>query len=258
MATTKKKRVYKEHQLKGKKRAALQGSDVLGIVDDYAHDIGMLMVNQFAKLLCDQPNPLKSLVQAGNLKIPKTTAIFNMSSAQDCASLALGLCKACELNELKELITVCYAMKAERQYPAVIPYRQRQERVWLEITAEEFVTCFLRINAVKRNKFTKLRVNEAGDFHTQECVSKLDQIAKILSKYGVVTYCYTARDDLDFSKVKSLVVNGSSFMKDGIANEFRMIQEGDERPKGMAQCPADCRICDRCSIPGKSSYVYKH
>jgi hypothetical protein len=55
----------------------------------------------------------------GNRKIPKSTAIFNMSSALNCPSKKLGLCKAASQG------AKCYARKAEILYPQVLPYRER-------------------------------------------------------------------------------------------------------------------------------------
>jgi hypothetical protein len=251
------------------KKVKCVNNDVTSVVDKYAHDVGMLMVNEFTGLLKGLENPLKPILGSGNLKIPKTTAIFNMSSAKDCVSLAKGQCKACIVSELKELINVCYARKAEIQYPNVLPYRERQEKFWLSISAEEFALHFLRINAGKREKFDKIRFNEAGDFHDQEGLDKAEKVAKLLSKYGVKAYCYTSRDDLDFSKVKHLVVNQSlNGLKDhkqieGLTNAFLMItkEEGADHklwPKGYAKCPADCRLCDRCSVKGKKSFIIQH
>lgn len=44
----------------------------------------------------------------GNMKIPRTTAIFNMSSATDCPSRKLGLCKA-----VVDGKHICYAIRSE-------------------------------------------------------------------------------------------------------------------------------------------------
>ena len=57
----------------------------------------------------DNDIPLKSVLGSeGNLKIPSSTAIFNMGSATDCPSLKLGLCKAYFNGK-----HICYAKKAE-------------------------------------------------------------------------------------------------------------------------------------------------
>jgi hypothetical protein len=234
--------------------------DLLSTIDAYGFEKGMELVNAFGKLFRDQVIPLSTLIQPGNIKIPRETAIFNMSSATDCASLALGLCKACVWSEeLQKLKTVCYALKSEREYrPNVLPYRRRQEKYWKDITAELFVIQFLIINSSKRVKFDKIRLNEAGDFHDQECVDKAEKIARLLAKFQIGVYCYTSRDDLDYTKVKTLVINASGFEAPGLVNEFRMIEKNEEWPKGYAKCPEDCTVCDRCSIRGKKTFVLQH
>lgn len=238
-------------------------TELMTAVNKHADEIAQKQLKSFLKLLVNHgthENPLKSLIQAGNLKIPKQTAIFNMSSATDCASLALGICKACVYSEeLQALKTVCYALKSERDYrPNVLPYRRRQQDYWLEVTAEEFVIQFLMINAMKPKPFDKVRFNEAGDFHSQDCIVKANKIAKLLKPYGIVCYCYTSRDDLNYERAHHLVINGSGFKKKGIQNEFRMIERLEDRPKGYAICPMDCTKCDRCSKKGKDTVVLKH
>ena len=197
--------------------------------------------------------PLYKYLAIGNKKLPRSTAIFNMGSAKDCPSLKLGLCQAFSGGKL-----VCYAMKAETQYPHVLPYRFRQESFWKGIDAKDFAKQFLLINRLKRNKFTALRVNEAGDFWSQECVNKADEIAQILEAEGVTMYCYTARQDLDFTMVQSLIINGSGFKKEGIVNEFKMVETASDRPEGYGICYGDCRVCHRCLYRGKDTVVVKH
>jgi hypothetical protein len=252
--------VKKTIRRKRKQSVKVTQGDLLAMADAYGMVQGMKLVDQVCKLMFTESVPLAKLVRAGNIKIPKETAIFNMSSATDCASLALGKCKACVFDpELEKLRTVCYALKAERAYrPAVLPYRRRQELFWKDITANSFALQFLCINSTKRLKFDKVRFNEAGDFHTQACVDKADAIAKILLKFGVTCYCYTSRDDLDYTKVKSLVINASGFEADGLVNDFMMLEKGKTPPKGYAKCPMDCTLCDRCSKRGKKTYVPQH
>ena len=207
----------------------------------YGH-IGKTLVPLF-HLLCER----------GNHKIPSTTAIFNMSAAHDCISDLLGLCKA------KACGVRCYAKHTELFRPHTMTYRRRQEKFWLKVTAEEFAMQFLLINAQKiKSPFNALRFNESGDFHSQECVDKAEKIARILKRYGIVTYCYTSRDDLDYSKVRALRVSGSGFKKKGIANIFQIIQKKEDRPKGYGLCPMDCHICNRCQRTGMKTAVVKH
>lgn len=244
-----------------KRKNSVNKEDVLSLIGKYSDDLGMSFFYNYCKILKDYiDTPLKDLLSSGNIKIPKETAIFNMSSATDCSSLRLGLCKACVWNEeLKKLQTVCYALKAERGYrPSVLPYRRRQQDFWLNVRAEDFVIQFLIINSLKRTKFNKIRFNEAGDFHDQRCIDKAERIAKLLKPFGIGVYCYTSRDDLDYTRVRNLVINASGFEAPGIVNEFRMLAPGDKIPKGYAKCPQDCTICDRCSLRGKKTYVNKH
>ena len=188
----------------------------------------------------------------GNIKIPVTTAIFNMSSAKNCPSMKLGLCKA------EKQGAHCYARKAEYMYPPTLPYRNRQGKLWGKISAKEFAFQFLVVNAYKKNPFNKLRLNESGDFYNQDSVNKAEKIARILKKYGVITYCYTSRDDLDFSKVWALRVSGSGFKKEGIVNVFKIINNKKDRPRGYAMCGMSCKICDRCSRAGLMTCVVRH
>ncbi len=196
---------------------------------------------------------LKKLLSSGNMKLPKTTAIFNLGAATDCPSKKLGLCQAIDSRTGK---VVCYALKAERQYPNVLPYRRRQAAYWKSVTAEDFARDFLAVNANRRNKYKALRIDEAGDFYTQDDVAKLDRIAELL--HGVVkVYTYTARKDLDYSKVKHLVINGSGFQKPGVAGLFNYIEKGQEIPAGFKECVGDCRICARCQH-GANTVVLRH
>lgn len=177
---------------------------------------------------------MKNLIKFGNHKLPNTTAIFNLGSAVNCPSRKLGLCKHHK---------ICYALKAERQYPAVLPYRLRQAEYWLNITAEQFTTDFLDAIKNKKIKITALRINEAGDFYSQECVDKLIKISDILNREGIKVYCYTARRDLDFSNPNTLHVMGSGFKVSGTFNVIKSIKEHDPKNK---LCCGDCKICDLC------------
>lgn len=243
-----------------KVKQSINKSDLLKTIDEYSLASGLKLVHTFGKLFGQEDIPLSHLMQAGNIKIPRETAIFNMSSATDCPSKALGICKACVWDEESQSIkSICYAIKAERTCrPAVLPYRRRQEFFWLETSAEEFAKQFLLTNARKVVHFDKLRLNESGDFHSQDCVDKAERISRILSKFGISTYCYTSRDDLDYTKIRSLVINASSFRTLGIVNEFTMVPKGKRGPKGYVKCPMDCTICDRCSTRGSKTWVPQH
>lgn len=177
---------------------------------------------------------LKDLMMYGNKKIPKTTAIFNMGRAFDCPSEKLGLCEVAE---------ICYAKKGERQYPRCAPYRERQKQYWLEVNPYNFAAEFLQAIKRKHIKIDALRLNESGDFWSQECVFKADTIAEVLAQADIKTYTYTARKDLDFTQVEYMYVNGSGFYKEGINNIFEAV---DQFTGKNLRCLADCNKCTMC------------
>jgi len=175
---------------------------------------------------------IKAHVSFGNPKLPKTTMIFNMGAATDCPSDALGLC---------ENSKICYAKAAERQYHKTCPqYRKRQEDIWKKYSAIQLAKAFVKIIKAKRIRVDAFRFNESGDFWSRGCVEKLSIIAAWLkAELNIITYGYTARKDLDFSKVCFFVL-GSNFLLDG---EFRTV----ERPSGLHPvCPGDCTKCTLC------------
>jgi hypothetical protein len=191
-------------------------------------------------------------VSFGNNKLDKSIAIFNMNPAMTCPSDKLGMCKVSK---------ICYAKKAERQYPAVQPYRERQEKYWDTCTAEQFVDDLLEKGTYKAGakkgklKFKYLRVSEAGDFKGQKDLDKLERIAEMLKPLGVTTYCYTARSDLSLKKVKSLVVNGSDWKAH---NSFTAVKEFSNHPKTV-QCRGNCGPCKFCmNAKGMQIEVLNH
>jgi hypothetical protein len=180
------------------------------------------------------------LISQGNHKLGKDTLILNMTSATDCPSRALGLCS---------LPSKCYAMKAERMYKAVLPYRRRQAEYWdkhgpIKIASD------LREELGRHTKspIKFIRISEAGDFRAQADVTKLYIIADLLADTGVIIYGYTARKDLQFPFGPSnLVLNGSGFMLDNMftATDPKLLKNY------QVVCAGNCRICSLCKAAGK-------
>ena len=196
---------------------------------------------------------LKNLLSFGNSKLPKTTAIFNMGPATNCPSKKRGLCELCNK---------CYALKAEKIYPQVLPYRIRQSNYWKLCTAEEFADEFTAIYDRKRIKPTLLRFNESGDFCTQECYYKANEIAKILKeRHNITSYCYTHRTDLIYyNSGQSLqVLKSGHKANDYLSLKYIAVPKIDpleikrnNQTKNLPQdkqyiCPADCKKCNLCS-----------
>lgn len=170
----------------------------------------------------------------GNLKLGKDTLIFNMSSATDCPAKEHCLVKE-----------KCYALKAEKQYPAVLPYRRRQEEAWKTEPVEKLAQDIKGIMARKRkNKINFVRFSEAGDFKSQLDVEKLKELARNISE--VTFYGYTARKDLKFQDIpENLIINGSGFK---VHNKIIHTTKKDLY-KHQYICEGNCSFCDLCKQP---------
>lgn len=184
----------------------------------------------------------------GNRKLPAETLIVNITSAQNCPSDKLGLC---------EISNVCYAKKCERIYKNYLAKNLTIERwmqLWSDEQLKEILTVYIQ-NAPHTIKY--IRLNEAGDFLDQESVNRWSNIAEwAFNTFNIKTYCYTCREDLDFSDVK-FSVNGS---KPSINSDrhFICLNVNDFRnlPKGTVVCKADCKICKLCYDSNYKGVIY--
>lgn len=191
----------------------------------------------------------KIYVSNGNRKIPKDTLIFNMTSATDCPSRKLGLCKHCN---------ICYAMKAERLYPYCLPFRRKQAKQWSNISPESFFKRLCALPKVKKGNIKYLRFSESGDFRHIEDVKKMNSIADMTTTIGIKVYGYTARYDLidkiDFKLSHNITINGSGFMAH---NNFYVVDK--YRKQDKHKCKGDCSICNLCKhTRGYNIAVQKH
>ena len=154
-----------------------------------------------------------------------------MNSATDCPSKKLGLCN---IEDDK-----CYAMKAERCYPQVLPYRRAQEEYWDNHTSAEIARDLGDIINNKKHRIDYIRFSEAGDFKTQRDVTKLKGIARRIN--NLKFYGYTARRDLTYRSIPSnMIVNGSGF---NVSNSFTAVERILEE---HTSCPGNCRECNLC------------
>jgi hypothetical protein len=194
---------------------------------------------------------MKSSVSKGNKKLPSTTWIMNSGTATDCPSKALGLCQAGDL---------CYALKAERMYPQVLPYRNRQYEITQTVTPESFVNQLLIDSKNARtHKLKAFRFNESGDFHNQNQLNWFADVCRLLKANKVKCYGYTARTDLDLTGLlEHASVNVSNDNNGWIeygCNRFKMVQY----PSARLVCAGDCRKCNLCLTQrGKTIEVEQH
>lgn len=178
------------------------------------------------------------MFKIGNLKLNNQTLIFNMGTATNCQSKKLGLCKVCNNNVL------CYAEKAERIYKHVLPYREKQKIYWLSNTSNQIIK---DMETFIGNRIIKyIRINESGDFHTQDCVNKLNKISLYFKNKGIIVYGYTARIDLDYTGV-SFIIRASGYKPtNGMTGATTIIKKNRPIPKGYFKCVGDCTICNKC------------
>jgi len=197
---------------------------------------------------------MKKLLRYGNHKIPKTTAIFNMSSAKRCPAKKLNLCPVIAKG------IPCYARKTEKcrsmGYDMIVKHRTRQEKYWRETDVYNIIGDLISIFKSKRVKINLFRFNESGDFHDQLDVEKLSLIAEVLKKrFKITTYGYTSRSDLDFSRANFLV-KGSEHDK-GNNGRVQILDKGESVLKGYYICPGSCKTCTMCSKSNKRNIAIR-
>lgn len=195
---------------------------------------------------CDQLH-----AKFGNHKLGDNILIINMGTATDCPSAKLGKCNAINSG------VKCYAFKAEQQYKDhVLGYREKQFKYWRNNSATKIANDIIQKIASRRGKATKyFRFNEAGDFWDQADVKKLSAVAQKLKNFNIVTYGFTARDDLDFSDVNFLV-KGSGHNK-GNNGTSVILEKNDPVPEGYKLCPGNCRNCRFCMVDNNLNIAFR-
>lgn len=122
------------------------------------------------------------LIKKGNSKIDKSCNVFNLPT------------HVCQLN-----CPGCYALKAEKRFPAVLASRNYNHRI--SESTSVFITMILA--DIDKSKNTIFRVHESGDFYSQAYVLKWKIIAE--QRPDVRFYAYTKKKQtLDLSSLVAL------------------------------------------------------
>lgn len=106
-------------------------------------------------------------------------------------------------------------------------------------------------------KIKYVRLNEAGDFPNQQSVDRWSRIGRWLYKvFGIKTYCYTCREDLNFKGV-NFIVNASS-PKIKAHRWFFCIDRNkfNQLPKESVKCNGNCRNCKLCYDSKYQGVIY--
>lgn len=179
----------------------------------------------------------------GNAKIPRSTLIINITSAEHCPSKARGLC---------HITFCCYAGKCERIYPFYKRKNLFMERWLYQTPTHKIIQLIAAYIKYAPEPIKCIRINEAGDFINQNQIVQWNKIAGYFFKtYGISTYTYTARTDLDFTVAPYIIVNGSLPGVKGALREFicmpRNVFDNWKPGPHEYKCPGDCKICHLCS-----------
>ena len=128
------------------------------------------------------------------------------------------------------------------------------------LSDEEFIEYIEKHIENCKYKTNFIRVNESGDFPSQEFVDRCEKVAEYFYKeYGIQTSCYTCRIDLDFTNCKYMIVNGSSTKVNGAdryyfavnSNFFSQLPDTnevfqDKNGNSCFRCLCNCRRCHFC------------
>ena len=133
----------------------------------------------------------------------------------------------------------CYAIKFQKMYPSVLPYRQRRYEA---STQPDFASRIIAEIIACKKPVTAIRIHESSEFYSNEYIAKWTTIAKSFPQY--IFYAYTKRlSDFDFTSFKALpnvvLINSLHF------NRINYGKPGTE-PPGAFVCPASKSI--KCGV----------
>lgn len=175
----------------------------------------------------------------GNSKLPKSTLIFNHTTATECPS-----------KEFCPYVKQCYARRDERNYKNY-RFRNERNREWFKTATIDDLKAVLGMyikEASKNNPVKTVRLNEAGDFANQEAIEKFNIISEWLKQeHNITVYAYTCRRDLDFTNRK-FILNASIPEINSFDRQFRCTpkEEFKQLTKKDVKCFGDCKLCRIC------------
>lgn len=189
-------------------------------------------------------------MQKGNRKLPTNTLIWNLPSGKTCPKAT------------KECVKHCYAKKAERLYPQVLPFREinynlSKDKNFSEIIESELAT----------TDFKQIRVHESGDLYSQSYFNKWIDIAnKVKNK---IVYAYTKNYSLNLSdKPKNFILIFSDdndkftikkLKEKGFNGKAKVVEKDYKLKKGEFLCNMSCKECNYCyTKPNKFKRVVFH
>lgn len=165
----------------------------------------------------------------GNNKLAKHIMIFNLPATQQVCG---RICKG------------CYAIKAQKMYPNVMPSRQAKLDLSMDAMFEPTV-----LGSIDKLGHKHVRIHESGDFYSQSYVRSWESIAT--KRPDVMFLAYTKRmNDFDFSGLRALpnviVINslfGKSLNYGPLTKAPANATICPAYQKDVKGCGHDCNIC---------------
>lgn len=165
------------------------------------------------------------LLKYGNAKL-HNTLVFNLPAGMStCNRICPG----------------CYAIKFQKLYPNVLPYRNRM----LEASQQpDFVTQISADIASCRKPFKYVRIHESGEFYSQDYIDKWYTITKSFPQY--IFYAYTKRTaDFDFTSLSSLP---NFVLIDSLMHGGLNYAKSTQLSSSIFTCPATLSKTVRCGV----------
>lgn len=187
----------------------------------------------------------------GNMKL-HDTLIWNLPAVTTCP-FATDSCKQ-----------FCYARKAEKMYPSVLPSRERHFEASLESDfVDQMIATIEKENALKLKRdgvpYKFFRIHESGDFYNQKYV---DAWYRIASAFPSIKFlAFTKSYSFNYESLKSLPNVNIRYSFDGSTKAIRidlplaMVRDGhtETRSTKTFSCNVgmkchECRICWNSNI----------
>ena len=205
---------------------------------------------------------IKLVISAGNIKIGRC---MNVSLAPIVTCKNCGKCKS-----------FCYDVKACLQYENVREARAKNTALFLFDRIDFFNQLWDRMSRRRVNKF--LRFHVSGEIMDIDHFALMVETARRFPDFKVWTYTKMYWIVNEYirthggAKETALPANFSVMFSEWrgvpIVNPYGLpvfrcidLEEGDEIPENMMQCPGCCDVCKagNCGcVAGQSAYVFKH
>lgn len=192
--------------------------------------------------------------KTGNSKLDKNCYIWDIAEGITCKGLCSG----------------CYAVKASRQYPQTAPYRLMNTilsvmAIYSPIYRAKMLADIERQVKKARKQRLALRLHSAGDMFCYNYWLLCNEMAEIVSRYGIKAYTYTKFQQYQSNEyinvVESIIIiDGKAYINYG-NKEYMQALENDLKAHGMAyfKCSYGSKDNkDKCMKTCFACLHYKH